>query len=710
MKKKFLMTYMTLAISLTSVGISDAHEVERVSGRSRVDTAVEISKKIFKDLPNDDLSQNNSEENNYDLSKNESTENTNGLSNVESIDNTQKLPNGKSKENNQRVVVLANAYSYVDALPGAVLANAYGGSLLLTKGDTLSSSTSNEIERIKPSKIFILGGEGSISKAIEEDINSRNIETIRIGGHSRYETSELIAKEIEKKGSIKGLLIVSNEADAVSASSIAKNNMPIVLVRKKSAYVASKNVKKVVLGGTGSVSDELYSQLGSQSRINGKNRYETALMIAKQSDYENLIIVNGKNIIDGLTAGTLSYKNSSAIILTNGKSLRKSVFDYVNSKNKKITIVGGENSVKSDAINKITPDLANADSIQKPKDKNSFEYWDYYNNYSDKLIYTEDQIRKLNIKNSKKSKYINDVLDLKVKYYAVAARRTVLKNSPVSDSSSSDRKNDYEALTAVFPWDELAIIETSPDNKSFKVVSSDYQGWLPKKDVMVVGKNVIENKRKNQFITITSRQIKSSDGRLLDMGTYLPLVRENKDSFDVLMPVAGDSYRVKSEKIYKTNSVKGFLPFTQKNVIRQSLKFQGEKYGWGHSNTTRDCTGFIRDVYRSFGIKMARDTKQQSTDVVGESTLLTGTRTNKENILSRKLPGNTVYLPGHAFIYLGKDENGVMNMVHSYGTKYSNGKILSIFKNEISGINTFADSQNTFLGYSTVIKDFYKLD
>lgn len=94
----------------------------------------------------------------------------------------------------------------------------------------------------------------------------------------------------------------------------------------------------------------------------------------------------------------------------------------------------------------------------------------------------------------------------------------------------------------------------------------------------------------------------------------------------------------------------------------------------------------------------------------GTGSVLSGSRKSKESILSTKSPGVAVYLPGHAFIYLGKDENGVMHMVHSYGTKYSNGKIRSIFKNEISSISTYADSKDTFLGYSTIIKDFYKLD
>ena len=48
-----------------------------------------------------------------------------------------------------------------------------------------------------------------------------------------------------------------------------------------------------------------------------------------------------------------------------------------------------------------------------------------------------------------------------------------------------------------------------------------------------------------------------------------------------------------------------YLPLTRANLLRQSFKFLGERYGWGHSYNARDCSGFVSEVYRSFGVQIA---------------------------------------------------------------------------------------------------------
>ena len=54
-----------------------------------------------------------------------------------------------------------------------------------------------------------------------------------------------------------------------------------------------------------------------------------------------------------------------------------------------------------------------------------------------------------------------------------------------------------------------------------------------------------------------------------------------------------------------------YLPLTRANVLRQSFKFLGERYGWGHSYNARDCSGFVSEVYRSFGVQLPRNTRDQ---------------------------------------------------------------------------------------------------
>ena len=55
-----------------------------------------------------------------------------------------------------------------------------------------------------------------------------------------------------------------------------------------------------------------------------------------------------------------------------------------------------------------------------------------------------------------------------------------------------------------------------------------------------------------------------------------------------------------------------YLPLTRANLLRQGFKFLGERYGWGHSYNARDCSGFVSEVYRSFGVQLPRNTRDQA--------------------------------------------------------------------------------------------------
>lgn len=658
MKKKNFILALGLTIALTSTGYAKDRQFIRISGSNRFQTAVEISKKV---LDSNEL----------------------------------------EKEN--KTVVLANGYSFIDALPGGVLANSASGTLLLTNTNAIPRETINEINRIKPNVIYILGGSSSISKDIEKNLQQYADNIVRLGGKNRYETSELISEEISKNSDVSGYLVASEVADAVASSSLAKGDKPLILVNNNnpSTYLKEKSQEKIVLGGTSSISEKTFKNIGANKRISGKNRFETSLNISKASGYKNTALVNGYSFIDGLAAGTLSFKKEAAIILTDGKNLDSNSREFLN-KSDSIYVVGGKSSVDDSVVNPTA-------NREVPKNKTSFEYFDYYNNYSRDVIYTEEEINAINKKNISLSPYIYEPFEINAKEYGYVAKRTVLKKKPLGKSFRDPATfDDYNAETGLFPWDEVAIKGYNNDGSWANVVCADYEGWIPKKDIMIVSKENIKDIKSKDFITITSRQIKLPDGRFLDMGTYLPLVSEEGNSFKVLMPVAGNNFNTTEVMIKNSDAVKGYLPFTQANVIAQSLKFQGEKYGWGHSNNTRDCSGFIRDVYRSFGIKMARNASAQETDVVGKKVnfKISGGNSAKEKLLLQQNPGSALYMPGHTVMYLGKNEQGIPMMVHSYGYHYVNGKRVSPFKNAVSSTRLENKGRITFLESSNTLRDF----
>ncbi|WP_396337684.1 cell wall-binding repeat-containing protein, partial [Finegoldia magna] len=89
-------------------------------------------------------------------------------------------------------------------------------------------------------------------------------------------------------------------------------------------------------------------------RVSGKDRYETALEIAKLSfdKNNNAILASGEVFADSLSAVSLTKKHNAPIILTQSNSLTENAKKYLNGKN--VFIVGGEKTVVNKIMTNIT--------------------------------------------------------------------------------------------------------------------------------------------------------------------------------------------------------------------------------------------------------------------------------------------------------------------------------------------------------------------
>jgi putative cell wall-binding protein len=103
------------------------------------------------------------------------------------------------------------------------------------------------------------------------------------------------------------------------------------LKAEQKAYLQDSAIKDaIIVGGTGAVrlgvEDELKSIFGKTSleRISGANRYETSVKIAerffKAEDINSVTFAYGLDFPDGLSAGPLSIKNGSPLILISGRA------------------------------------------------------------------------------------------------------------------------------------------------------------------------------------------------------------------------------------------------------------------------------------------------------------------------------------------------------------------------------------------------------
>ncbi len=298
--------------------------------------------------------------------------------------------------------------------------------------------------------------------------------------------------------------------------------------------------------------------------------------------------------------------------------------------------------------------------------------------------------------------------------FGIIIKRTNMRTFPTSDKVYKTANNiniDRFQETALFPTQLVALLHESKDKKWYFAVSYNYAAWV-KKDAVALGDKdqLVSYKNTTDFLLVTGSKIFTSYNPYqpqvsqiqLEMGVRLPLVPANEvptnvggqntfASFVVSFPTRNRQGKVKFEYALIPRNAdvhRGFLPFTKKNLIAQAFKFLGERYGWGHSFNGRDCTGFVGEIYKSFGILMTRNTGQQAKSQLGQNITFnkkTNTKKRRQVILSLEV-GDLIYIPGHVMMVLGFDQEKPYIIHDVSGFAYFN-KQGEYYKSILNGVS-----------------------
>ena len=124
-----------------------------------------------------------------------------------------------------RDLLVASGLNYPDSLSASAVPKP-----LLLVGNALTKEQKALLRSAEINRIYILGGTGSVSPAIETELRSYGKPVGRIGGANRFETSYLIAKRFYPKSKYLTLAYGHNYPDGLSAGPLAmSHNGPIVL-------------------------------------------------------------------------------------------------------------------------------------------------------------------------------------------------------------------------------------------------------------------------------------------------------------------------------------------------------------------------------------------------------------------------------------------------------------------------------------------------
>ena len=280
-------------------------------------------------------------------------------------------------------VILASGENYADALAAVPYASSrYNEApILLTKKNALPDETLAEIKRLGAKYVCILGGEGAISKAVENKLKKEGLTIDRFEGKNRFETATEIARASFYTPQNVFFVYYNNYADALAAGAAAAvKNAPILYLKTNgeidadtAAYLKElkdRNCVKnaYVIGGEGVISNEMADKaakalgLEKATRIAGKDRFETNLEVNKKfaaDMYGNMVCAaTGMDFPDALSGGVYAAINKAPIILVNSKAKTSKLSDdqtaYLKMKAAgNIVAFGGTSAVSDEYLEEI---------------------------------------------------------------------------------------------------------------------------------------------------------------------------------------------------------------------------------------------------------------------------------------------------------------------------------------------------------------------
>ncbi|MCA0170445.1 cell wall-binding repeat-containing protein [Bacillus sp. RAR_GA_16] len=257
-------------------------------------------------------------------------------------------------------VVIARGDKFPDALAGAPLAYKYDAPILLTEQNRLNAAVKKEIKRLGAKKVIVLGGTSAISSYTEYELKGLGLKVDRIGGENRYETAVNIAAKLDGSPEVSILANAFDFPDALSvASYAAKNGYPIVLTDDDQLPAVSKKIlnatdKQIVVGGESAINEKIEGSLSNAVRISGENRYATSAAIATvlTPNADTAVVATGMKFADALSGSVLAAKEDAAILLVKKDEIPEKIAEAIEQNGiNNFHILGGPNAISDDVMN-----------------------------------------------------------------------------------------------------------------------------------------------------------------------------------------------------------------------------------------------------------------------------------------------------------------------------------------------------------------------
>lgn len=320
--------------------------------------------------------------------------------------------------------------------------------------------------------------------------------------------------------------------------------------------------------------------------------------------------------------------------------------------------------------------------------------------------------------------------------FAICTKRTNILSLPSNERILDDRNDpdfDYQYQSALRLGEPVILTARSKDHKYYMAKTSFTNGWISVDDIAIC-----ESRQEwleawkfssdktlvvydDKVFTEDSNSTPETANIKLTMGTCLKLAdkseweglisnRSADNNHVVWIPVRNEEGKYEKRLALVAEHLKvseGFLPLTHANVAMVALNWLGNCYGWGGMLGSEDCSGYVRDVYKCFGLELARNTNGQANQPVKKFGL-EGLSDNEKAEIIKKMPvGSVLIFNGHEMIYLGC-EGDKLYVISAVSKMKVNGEIRRIRNTVINTLDVCRENDHTWLASLTTAEIPYR--
>jgi len=196
--------------------------------------------------------------------------------------------------------------------------------------------------------------------------NDARIGTQRLHGSDRFETALKISDAVYPEQANAAVLARGDKfPDALAGVPLAfQKGGPLLLTNPDSLH--SDTEDKIdellsigdtiyILGGEAAISEDVANELEEKNynvrRLEGANRYETAIAIAKElvDDPQEAFLATGQDFADAVAVSGVAAVRNAPVLLTHGENLSDSTSNYIEENNlNEINVIGGPAAVSEE--------------------------------------------------------------------------------------------------------------------------------------------------------------------------------------------------------------------------------------------------------------------------------------------------------------------------------------------------------------------------